>query len=126
MNWPDEVKPLIEKYSRGYAWICMNEKDPAKKEDYEKVNQKLMALEDELRSKGVTNEQIGEVISKVNKMLDKKTGEMSSRELEFVCQIIFGRETKLEEGKKLRDSDMIFANGKLGTYAYHKREGNMD
>lgn len=125
MNWTPEQKPLVEKYSRAYTWLVINEKDPKQKDNYEKVNQKLMELEDQLRETGVTNDQLGEILAQVKKLTDKKTGEMSGRELEFVCQVIFGKDTKLDN-RPLKLSDMVFANGKLATYAYHKREGNMD
>lgn len=120
MNWPNDTKPIVEKYSRGYAWICLYEDDKKQAKNFEKVNKRLMEMEDEMRSKGVTNDQIGSIIKSIDKLLKKPTDKMTSRELEFVCQIIFGKDTKVVEGK-LKPSDMVFANGKLATYAYHQR-----
>ena len=124
MDWPNETKPLVEKYSRGYAWICLYEDDKTQVKNFEKVNKRLMEMEDEMRSKGVTNDQLGSIIKSIDKLLKKPMDKMTSRELEFTCQIIFGKDAKIVESK-LRPTDMAFANGKLATYAYHQKEGNM-
>lgn len=124
MNWLNDTKPIVEKYSRGYAWICLYEDDEKQIKNFEKVNKRLMEMEDEMRSKGVTNDQIGSIIKSIDKLLKKPMDKMTARELEFVCQIIFGKDAKIVEGK-LKPADMVFANGKLGTYAYHQRGENV-
>ena len=95
MKWPEDIRPLIEKYSRGYGWISLYQDKPEEIENFKKVNQRMTELETQLREKGVTTEQLGEVAEKIKKILKKSSSEMSNGELLFVCQIIFGKDIKL-------------------------------
>jgi len=61
MKWPEDTKALVEQYSRGYAWMCLYDKAEEQQENFDKVNTRLMDLEVQLREKGVTNDQLGEI-----------------------------------------------------------------
>lgn len=120
MNWTDEQKPLVESYAKGFAWISMYKDEEGKIEDFNKVNERMMALEDEMKAKGVTSEQIDKIMAGVTKILAKTTGEMSPKELEFVCQVIFGKGAKLTQ-TYMKDTDMMLINGKTTNYGYYRR-----
>jgi hypothetical protein len=120
MIWTDETRPVVEMYTRAYAWICMFGDNPVHADNFVKVNDRLMQLEDDLKVKEVTSDQISQIMDKVRTLLAKDLEALSKRELLFINQVIWGKDIKIENHYP-RDTDMWVVDGKLMSYAFYKR-----
>ncbi len=95
MNWTVELKELVEKYSRGYAWICLYEDDPKQEENFKKVKTKLEELETTLKEKGVTDDQFQKIFDGIHKVIAKTYDQMTDREMDFLLKVQFGNNIKV-------------------------------
>lgn len=128
MNWTPEVKPLIEKYSRGHAWLLLYKDFPSQKETFQKMEERMKEIRKELVDKDVTLEQICEVEEKTQKIMDKKESEMSEREIDFVMQIVWGKDVQImrmpKDGEKIilavykmKPSGVFFSTSEIASFA---------
>ena len=92
---PEELRAKVRKYSLMVAWWYIHEGDKTMDDKRKEVQGKIEQTEDELRLSGVSNDTLGGIIDKAKEFVKLKVGEMSDKQLETVCKLIFGQGTTL-------------------------------
>ena len=77
------------------VWWHINQDDEDMASKLKEVLSKIEQTEDELRLSGIKNETLGKIIDKAKKFVKLKVGEMFDKQLETMCKLIFGQESKL-------------------------------
>lgn len=98
-NFTNEQKPIAKKYSVGYAWLSIFDKPdatPEQKLQVQKVMERMKQLEEQLKLLGASDTTLGELIERAKKFTNMSVGEMNGKQLELLCQLIFGKGSKLE------------------------------
>lgn len=86
------TKTALQRYIHLCSWFLIKENDQSVSvEEFEVVLNKIGALEDELRSQGVSEQAIEKIIAMIKEnTVEKSLSEMSDTQLLRVCKLIFG------------------------------------
>lgn len=91
-----EVKKIARKYALAVAWLLIHEEDKRMEKKVAQVIDRVGELEQELLDEGVSRLNIDKILQRAKKFVKKSVGEMTDRQLETMCKLIFGQKTELE------------------------------
>ena len=96
MTLSPNLKEKIRKYSLMVAWWNIHENDKSMKDKLEEVLEKIEVTEEELRLSGVSEKVLEDIIKRAKKFTSLTVGEMSDKQVETTCKLIFGQKVTME------------------------------
>jgi len=111
-NLSPELQEKVKKYSLMVAWWHIHEKEKNIQKKLEEVLDKIGDTETELRLSGIKEDVFTGVLERAKKFVNLPIKEMTDRQIETMCKLIFGQKSTLtpfNKRDKLRH-DILFFN----------------